>query len=60
MVADIASGNTSLADVLFLAAFIACLVAIVCEFPRPGGAASLWRLAIAAALACATLAWLVL
>ena len=61
MLAEIASGKTGLADVLFLVGFILFVLAFLTELPatRPNYAVW-WRLLCAAGLACVALAWLVL
>jgi hypothetical protein len=56
MLADIESGNTDLADVLFLVAVILFLVAAVVAYMTK----TFWATVISAGLAAASLGWLVL
>lgn len=61
LLADISSGNTGFADVMFLVGFILFAIAFIAELPavRPNGA-PWWRILVAAGLACIALGWLVL
>lgn len=56
MIADIANGNTDLADVLFLAAFIVAVLGAVLTFIQHGYS----NLVLFIALALVSLGWLVL
>jgi hypothetical protein len=61
VIADVASGNTGLADILFLVGFILFVIAAVAEvIARPSPPSPWWRLLVAAGLACVSLGWLVL
>jgi hypothetical protein len=60
MLADIATGNTGFADVMFLVAFVLFVMAAVAELMVRPAASPWWRLVIAAGLACMALAWLFL
>lgn len=56
MLADIESGNTDLADILFLVAVVLFVVGGVVAFQVK----AVWATLVAAGLACTALAWLVL
>lgn len=61
MIADVASGNAGLADILFLVGFILFVIAAVAEvIARPSPPSPWWRLLVASGLACMALGWLVL
>ena len=60
MVADIASGNTGFADVMFLVAFVLFVIALIMELMVRPNASPWWRIPVAAGLACVALGWLVL
>ena len=61
LLADISSGNTGFADILFLVAFILFALAVITPLPavRPQGS-EWWHFLVAAGLACTALGWLVL
>jgi len=61
LLADISSGNTTLADWMFLIAIIAFGIAFITQWPsvRPS-ADPWWRLLIALGLALVAVGWLVL
>jgi hypothetical protein len=56
VLADIESGNTDLADILFLVAVVLFVVGGVVAFQTK----AIWATLVAAGLACTALAWLVL
>jgi ABC-type multidrug transport system permease subunit len=61
MIAEVASGKTGLADVLFLVGFILFAIAAVAEvIARPSPPSPWWRLLVASGLACVALGWMVL
>lgn len=60
MLADISSGNTGFADVMFLAAFILFTIALIVEMMVRPNPSPYWRMPVAAGLACVALGWLVL
>jgi hypothetical protein len=63
MLADISSGNTGFADVMFLVGFILFVLAMLASAPPVVVSAERswwWRVLVAAGLACVALAWLVL
>jgi uncharacterized membrane protein len=59
MIADISSGNTGFADVMFLVGFILFLIAAILLYPRPAFPA-LGHSVMALGLAAVALGWLVL
>jgi len=63
MLADISSGNTGFADVMFLVGLILFLLALIASFPTVATDPQRswwWRVLVAAGLAAVALAWLVL
>ena len=56
MIADIESGNTDLADILFLVACVLFVVGAVLAFQ----AKAVWAVLVSAGLAAVSLGWLVL
>lgn len=63
MWADISSGNTGFADIMFLVGFILFVLALVASFPTVATDPQRswwWRILVAAGLACVALGWLVL
>lgn len=56
MIADIESGNTDFADILFLVATVLFVIGAVLAY----GAKALWAVLVSAGLAAVSLGWLVL
>jgi uncharacterized membrane protein len=59
MLADISSGNTGFADVMFLVGFILFVIAALLLYPRPGTPPG-GHTVLALGLAAVALGWLVL
>ena len=59
LMADISSGNTGFADVMFLVGFILFLIAAFILYPRPGNP-PVGHSVLALGLAAVALGWLVL
>lgn len=60
ILADISSGNTGFADIMFLVGFILILMAAVLFYPKPNGGASFAHTVLCLGLAAVALGWLVL
>lgn len=60
MLADISSGNTGFADVMFLVGFILFLIAAILYWPRTPSSPPYNGVALCLGLAAVALAWLVL
>lgn len=60
MVADISSGNTGFADVMFLVGFILFLIAAILYWPRTPASPPWHGVALSLGLAAIALGWLVL
>jgi ABC-type multidrug transport system permease subunit len=60
VLADIASGNTGFADVMFLVALVLFIIALVADVMIRPNPSPWWRVAVAGGLACVALGWLVL
>jgi hypothetical protein len=61
MLAEISSGNTDTADILFLVGFILFVIAFLATLPTfQPGAGAWWKSLLAAGLACVAMGWLLL
>jgi hypothetical protein len=60
ILADISSGNTGFADIMFLVGFILFLLAAILFYPRPENKPPYGHVVLALGLAAISLGWLVL